>query len=51
MIRMDKCKVNHSFQNQSLRIEMAEAFFKTFEDFEQEWLDLGKEFQVVFDLG
>jgi hypothetical protein len=30
---------------------MAEAFFKTFEDFEQEWIELGKEFQVVFDSG
>lgn len=48
---MDKCKENHSFQNQSLRIEMAEAFLKTFEDFEQEWLDLGKEFKVVFEPG
>lgn len=48
---MDKCKENHSFQNQSLRIEFAKAFLKTFEDFEQEWLDLEKEFQVVFDSG
>ena len=49
--RMDKCKVNHRLQNKSFRIEMAEAFLKTLEDFEQEWLDLGKEFEVVFDSG
>jgi hypothetical protein len=30
---------------------MVEAFFKTFEDFEQEWTELGKEFQAVFDSG
>lgn len=30
---------------------MADAFFNTFEDFEQEWTELGKEFQAVFDSG
>ena len=52
--RMDKCKVNQTseqIRNKSFRIEMAEAFLKTLEDFEQEWLDLGKEFEVVFDSG
>ena len=52
--RMDKCKVNQTseqIRNKSFRIEMAEAFLKTLEDFVQEWLDLGKEFEVVFDSG
>ena len=52
--RMEKCKVNQTseqIRNKSFRIEMAEAFLKTLEDFEQEWLDLGKEFEVVFDSG
>lgn len=36
--RMNKCKVNHSLQSKSFRKEIADAFLKTFEDFEEEWL-------------